>query len=171
MGAVAIRKATWDGATPLQRRVARTLLDAFVELGQPVEGDLGGVAYYVFDDSRIDRELVEKLGFLLSIVATLSTEPKIAGRDYQLSEVQDVEVPVYEWQDLPLLDELGNPILDPDTGEPLTYRAQVATGQTQIVQMEVSLGDPLTLAAQASDAGAWFKAASGVPAGFTPTGV
>ena len=161
MGFVGYRKNAWDNATNEQRAVLKTVINA-LELGDPVEGTIDGVEWLVFYDQRINPKFVENLGWLNSILASITTEPQRANRDYPTTEIVQVEVPVRIQVEYPVLDENGDP-----TGETVLVWEDHPT-DTQLVDVEQSLGDPLTLAADAQGAVAWFSAATSLPDSWTP---
>lgn len=161
MGFVGYRKNAWDAATPAQRAVLKTVINA-LELGDPVQGKIGGQDWYVFHDPRINPKFVENLAWFNTILASITTEPQRAGRDYATTEVVQVEVPVRIQVEVPVLDENGDP-----TGETVLVWQDHPT-ETQLVDEERPLGDVLTLAADAQGSVAWFGAATDLPASWTP---
>lgn len=156
-GFVGYKKNAWDNATNVQRAVLRTVLNS-LELGNPVLYTDGTDEWYVFHDNRINPAFVENLAWFNSILASITTAPD---RDYPTTEIVQVEVPVYAEVEYPVLDENGDP-----TGE--TYTVWEPTGETQLVDQEQSLGDPLKLAADAQGAVAWFSARTSIPDTFSP---
>lgn len=159
MGVLGLRRNAWESASAPQRQFLRAVLDK-LELGQPATYEApGGVQWLIFDDTRITPKFVETFVWaVVDVIAAITTAPV---RDYPTTEIVQVEVPIYVEEER----------VDPETGE--TYTVLVDSGQTQLVDQEQPLGDPLTLAAAAQNAPAWINAAGQIPDGWTPvdTGV
>lgn len=160
-GFVGYRKTAWDNATGAQKAVLSTILNT-LGLGQPVLGTVGGQQWYVFHDHRIDAKFVENLAWFNTVLASITTSPV---RNYPTTEIVQVEVPVRVQVEVPVLDEEGNP-----TGETVLVWQDHPT-DTELVDVEQPLGDPLTLAAAANSGAAWFAAATDLPSGWTPSEV
>lgn len=172
-GYVAYKKATFDAASAVQRSFLKTIINN-LGLGDPALFETpAGEEWYVFADRRVDARFVENLAWANGIIADIATSPV---RDYPTTGPHDEEVPVYEWVTVPVtepvFDENGDivdevPVLD-ENGDPVTVQRRRPTGGTQIIQVDGPLGDPLTLAADAQGAVAWFTARTELPAGLTP---
>ena len=158
-GIVGYRKSAWDGATNAQRAFLRSILNT-LKLGSPALGTVGGVEWYVFADHRIDPQFVENLAWANSALPLITSEPD---RDYPTTELVQVEVPVRIQVEVPVLDENGDP-----TGETVLVWRDHPT-DTELVDVEQSLGDPLTLAADAQGSVAWFTARQDLPPGWVPS--
>ena len=155
-GFVGYRKSAWDNATAVQKAVLKTIINQ-LELGDPVLGTVGSQEWYVFHSSKINARFVENLAWFNTVLASITTAPD---RDYPVTEIVQVEVPVRV--QVEVFDENG------DSFDPPVFRWVDHPTDTELVDVEQPLGDPLTLAADAQGAVAWFSAASSLPANWTP---
>lgn len=154
MGVLGLRRNAWESASAPQRQFLGAVLDK-LELGDPARYHApGGQEWFIFSDTRITPKFVETFVWAaVDVIAQITTEPV---RDYPTTEIVQVEVPIYVEEER----------VDPETGE--TYTVRVDSGQTQLVDQEQPLGDPLTLAAAAQGAPAWINAAGSIPDSWTP---
>ena len=158
-GIVTYKKSAWDGATKEQRAFLKSIMNA-LKLGDPASGTFNGEAWYVFSDWRINQRFVENLAWANSAIPLITSEPV---RDYPTTEIVQVEVPVYEYVEVEVFDEDGESYVPPQ------YQlVRRDTGETEWVDQEVPLGDPLTLAADAQGVVPWFTARTSLPAGWVP---
>lgn len=67
MASVAVRKTVYDGLTARNQRLLRRARAMLVELGDPNEFvDASGTHWYLWDDPRIDLDMVALLGAITS---------------------------------------------------------------------------------------------------------
>ena len=155
-GIVALKQNAWDAASAPQKAVARLLFNGLT-LGTPASGTLGGVAWYVWSDRRIDSTFVENLSWVMARLPSFTDSPV---RDYPTTETILVEYPERV--------RVEKIYVDPETGEESTYFVWEETGETLTREEEVPLGDPLTLASDANIEASWFTARQDLPAGWVP---
>ena len=158
-GIVTYKKSAWDGATKEQRAFLKSIMNA-LKLGDPASGTFNGEVWYVFSDWRINQRFVENLAWANSAIPLITSEPV---RDYPLT--------VSETRTVPVRVRVEKTWVDEETGEEYTYFVwEDHPTETREVTDEFSLGDPLTLAADAQGAVSWFTARQGLPAGWVPDG-
>ena len=160
MAAIAIRKNAYDNASAGQKSVLRLVLQK-LELGTPAVYENGsGVQFYVFDDSRITLNDVKWVGWIVRVLANIEDVEAVEVRDIPLTETVQVQVPERVWQEIPVLDENGDP-----TGD--TTFGWVETGNLIWVDLEQPLGDPYDLVLSAQGAPNVVAAAERVPQSWT----
>lgn len=84
-GIVALRQSAWAAASAPQKAVAKLVFNQ-LELGNPASGTLGGIAWFVWSDRRIDAQFVENLAWVMSHLPDFTDEPV---RDYVVAEDAD----------------------------------------------------------------------------------
>lgn len=162
MAAIAIRKNAFNNASPGQRNVLRLVLEK-LDLGDPATyKNPSGTEFFVFNDNRISLKDVQWVGWIVTVLANVANVDAVNWRSVPLTELQDVTVPVRIQVEVPITDENGDP-----TGETVLVWQDHPT-ETQVVQREVSLGDPYSLVLSANYSGNVVAAAEAVPASWTP---
>ncbi|MCA1572821.1 MAG: hypothetical protein LC798_21515 [Chloroflexi bacterium] len=73
MGALAIRRTTVDALSATRRQVIRWALQRLA-LGEPARYSAAGVEWYVWDDGRLDLQLVAVVGALAAVIASVPAD-------------------------------------------------------------------------------------------------
>ena len=182
MSVVAIRKSAWEAGTAGQRAAMRFAARQ-VELGQPaLYQQANGTEWFVSSDSRMTLLDVAILGTVAAGLATFPdwTPPAdkalareqvydfvknniVAPRNVALTEIVQVEVPVRI--QVEVFDENGDPF------DPPVLVWQNHPTDTQLIDVEQSLGDPYDLVLAAQGAPSWIAARESIPAGLSPVEV